>query len=83
MTIGLTTCLVADEVVSSENPFNYDLNDLGKWHWMLSWCGVRVRFSMLVFSFSDLDHFCLTIQRELHEVTAVCFPFYVNYFLPV
>ncbi|KAJ3478799.1 hypothetical protein NLI96_g9513 [Meripilus lineatus] len=31
---------------NSENPFNYDLNDL------------------------DLDHFCLTIQRELHEITA-------------
>ena len=31
----------------SENPFNYDLNDL------------------------DLDGFCLTLQRDLHEITAV------------
>ena len=31
----------------SENPFNYDENDL------------------------DLDQFCLMIQRELHEITAV------------
>ena len=31
----------------SENPFNYDVNDL------------------------DLDQFCLMIQRELHEITAV------------
>jgi predicted membrane chloride channel (bestrophin family) len=40
-----------DLVVSrnSENPFDYDENDL------------------------DLDQFCLMIQRELHEITAVCF----------
>ena len=31
----------------SENPFNYDLNDL------------------------DLDGFCLMLQRDLHEITAV------------
>ena len=31
----------------SENPFNYDLNDL------------------------DLDGFCHTLQRDLHEITAV------------
>jgi hypothetical protein len=31
----------------SENPFNYDLNDL------------------------DLDYFCLSLQRELHQITAV------------
>jgi len=31
----------------SENPFNYDLNDL------------------------DLDGFCLALQRDLHEITAV------------
>jgi predicted membrane chloride channel (bestrophin family) len=39
-----------DLVVSrnSENPFDYDENDL------------------------DLDQFCLMIQRELHEITAVC-----------
>lgn len=37
----------ADNIVSfSENPFNYDLNDL------------------------DLDNFCLTIQREMQEITA-------------
>lgn len=33
----------------SENPFNYDLNDL------------------------DLDSFCLMLQRDLHEITAVSF----------
>lgn len=31
----------------SENPFNYDLNDL------------------------DLDHFCLALQRDLHEIATV------------
>jgi len=31
----------------SENPFNYDLNDL------------------------DLDGFCLMLQRDLHQITAV------------
>ena len=45
-----STLASADEKKHSENPFNYDLNDL------------------------DLDNFCLTIQRELHEITAVCFP---------
>lgn len=33
--------------ILSENPFNYDLNDL------------------------DLDYFCLSLQRELHQITAV------------
>lgn len=35
------------DVNHSENPFNYDLNDL------------------------DLDSFCLMLQRDLHEITAV------------
>ena len=41
------TVLVDIDDIRSENPFNYDLNDL------------------------DLDGFCLTLQRDLHEITAV------------
>jgi hypothetical protein len=50
----------------SENPFNYDLNDLGKWNTIDS----TVEYQ-LTGMLTDLDHFCLAIQRELHEVTAV------------
>lgn len=39
--------LTGAEDSCSENPFNYDLNDL------------------------DLDSFCLMLQRDLHEITAV------------
>ncbi|KAF9554665.1 hypothetical protein CPC08DRAFT_712723 [Agrocybe pediades] len=37
-----------------ENPFNYDLNDLGEHTRLFA---------------DDLDYFCLTIQRELHAIT--------------
>ena len=42
----LPSCIDVDNG-RSENPFNYDLNDL------------------------DLDGFCLGLQRDLHEITAV------------
>jgi hypothetical protein len=49
----------------SENPFNYDLNDLGQ-H-VTSLLG-KVHTDG---AFLDLDQFCLSLQRELHEITAV------------
>jgi ion channel-forming bestrophin family protein len=49
----------------SENPFNYDMNDLGQHV-------ASVGKSSTNGPFSDLDHFCLALQRELHEITAVC-----------
>ena len=42
-----STIIVDVDNSRSENPFNYDLNDL------------------------DLDGFCLMLQRDLHEITAV------------
>lgn len=48
----------------SENPFNYDANDLGK-HPHPSFDTACADLTT-----TDLDHFCLTIQRELHEITA-------------
>lgn len=48
----------------SENPFNYDLNDLGM--------PLLLVFTPPLTTFlADLDSFCLAIQRELHEITAV------------
>ena len=51
--------------IISENPFNYDLNDLGE-HTTSHDFGLLADFIS-----SDLDQFCLAVQRELHEVTAV------------
>ena len=50
--------------VLSENPFNYDLNDLGL-------CTNMFSIVDLTECSSDLDYFCLAIQRELHLITAV------------
>jgi hypothetical protein len=50
----------------SENPFNYDMNDLGRR------ASVLEKFFTDGHFFLDLDHFCLALQRELHEITAVC-----------
>ena len=51
----------------SENPFNYDLNDLGE----RTALEIYLPRSETDFVSLDLDQFCLAIQRELHEVTAV------------
>ena len=51
----------------SENPFNYDLNDLGR-H-----IGLLLGKPNATLSVLDLDHFCHIIHRELHEITAVLF----------
>lgn len=47
-----------------ENPFNYDLNDLGTCSFRLGVAHVSDRRLL------DLDYFCLDIQRQLHEITA-------------
>lgn len=51
---------------SSENPFDYDENDLGP-----SISPILTKSFSLTNSVADMDSFCLAIQRELHEITAV------------
>ena len=49
---------------SSENPFNYDWNDLGQ-------NIIPHPDTLLTPHLTDLDHFCHDIQRDLHEISAV------------
>ena len=48
----------------SENPFDYDYNDLGE-----SFLTSLHHFRSIMPQ--DLDYFCLSIQRDLHQITAV------------
>lgn len=61
--------LKADLKNYSENPFNYDLNDLGSCLSLLDLVVSKVLISAHLFI--DLDAFCKSLQRELHEITAV------------
>lgn len=56
--------------VNSENPFDYELNNLG----MLANTLTLVILLLITLPI-DLDNFCLKIGRDLHEITAVSHAF--------